>query len=115
MKVQVKVSPNVIIIAEGEKQTDVFKELASMQEIFGNTCGRCQGTDTQFVVRTVEENDYFEVRCRNLKCKAVLSFGQTKKGGSLFPHKTKNDEDGKKSYLPYGGWLVYNPQTKQKE
>jgi hypothetical protein len=108
MQVQVKVSPNVIITAEGEKQTDVFKELARLTEVFGQSkCGKCGGTNLRFVVRTLD-NDFYEIQCAD--CKAKLTFGQHKKiPGSLFPHR-KDKED---KYLPNNGWTVYVPPKTQ--
>ena len=50
------------------------------------------------MVRSVEGNDYYELRCGN--CGGILSFGQHKKGGTLFP-KRKDDNN---NYLPNKGW-----------
>lgn len=109
MQVRLKVSENVWVEANGDTQTDVFEQLSSMQEVFGSTtCGKCKSTDVQFVVRDVDENKYFELRCK--KCFARLSFGQHKKGGGLFPKRKDGDK-----YLPDGGWLKWNKEKQVNE
>lgn len=88
---------------ESESSKDAFKKLAEFQEIFAEpTCGQCNNDDLQFVVRTVDNNDYYELKCTN--CYAKLAFGQHKSGGTLFP-KRKNP-DG--TYDKARGWHVYN-------
>ncbi len=106
MKVQVKVSPKVLVEADGETQTDVFQQLAALQEVFGrfDKCGKCGGTDLRFIVREdKDENKYHEIHCQNPECRARLAFGQNKKGGGLFPKRKDGD-----NYLPDGGWLRWN-------
>ena len=122
MQVQVAVSQNVSIMAQGESQADVFEQVAAMQEVVGpGECGKCKGTDLRFVVREVDGNKFFELRCLNPKCRAILSYGQNKgdKKGSLFPHIKENSktsimglEPG--TYLPDGGWLRYDPKTEKR-
>lgn len=110
MKIKVKVSPSVIVEAEGDKQTDLFEEIAQLQEVFGQEkCGKCGGTDLRYVVREVDDNKYFELRCKNIKCRASLAFGQHKKGGSLFP-KIKDGE----AYIPNNGWQIWDKEQGKK-
>ena len=95
---------------EGETQRDVFKEIASFEEVFGeNTCGKCGSENVRCIVRENDGNEYFEMRC--LDCGAKLSFGVHKKGGGLFPRR--KDADGK--YLPSGGWQKWNAEKKTME
>lgn len=109
MKV-VKVIGDLSFEIEGETQRDVFKQIASFEEVFGtNTCGKCQSTDTRHVVRDVDGNEFYEVRCQS--CGAKLAFGSTKKGGGLFPKRKDNDGN----WLPDGGWVKWNPKTKTAE
>lgn len=116
-----KVSPTVIVVANGETQQEVFEELAGLQEIFGEgKCGKCGSTDLKFVVRDVDGDKFYESRC--VQCWAVLSYGSRKKpAGTLFPHRKENENEsimggklkaGEK--LPSSGWLKYDPQTKTK-
>lgn len=101
MKVRYKLSDKLELEVDAEGQKEVFKELASVQEIFGEEkCGVCGNTSIRYVTRNVDGNDYFELRCADSKCGAILSFGQHKKGGTLFP-KRKDDDGG---YLPNRGW-----------
>lgn len=105
MKVKYKVSEKLEFELEGSGQKEVFKELALIQEIFGEEkCGLCGSSNIRFIVRTVEGNDYYELRCAD--CGAVLAFGQHKKGGTLFPKR--KDDDG--NYLPNRGWHKYQKE-----
>jgi hypothetical protein len=107
MKANYKVNDNLEFQVEAEGQKQMFKELSSIQEIFGEAnCGSCGGTDLRFVVRNVDDNDYFELRCK--KCNSVLQYGQHKKGGTLFPKR--KDDNG--NYLENRGWYKYTPPKK---
>lgn len=105
MKIQYKVNDSCTIEVEGDTQKDVFKELASSVEIFGqiSECGKCQSVAVPRV-RIVEDNAYHEAACTNIKCRCVLAFGQAKKGGGLFPKR--KDNDGK--YLENNGWVAWD-------
>ena len=99
MLVNYKISEKLEFTVEGAGQKEIFKELATIQEIFGeDKCGLCNKNGLRFVVRSVEGNDFYELRC--MDCGAVLSFGQHKKGATLFP-KRKDDAG---EYLPSKGW-----------
>ena len=105
MKVKYKVGDRLEFELEASGQKELFKELSSIQEIFGEeSCGLCKSTNLKFVVRNVYGNDYFELRCAD--CGAILAFGQHKKGGTLFPRR-KDDEN---KWLPNRGWHKYNPK-----
>ena len=109
MKVKYKVGDKLEFELEGSGQKEIFKELALIQEIFAEeSCGLCKSTNLRFVVRTVEGNDYYELRCAD--CGAVLAFGQHKKGGTLFPKR--KDDDG--NYLQNRGWHKWNKDSKDK-
>ena len=99
MKATYRVNEKISFEIESEGQKELFKELATVQEIFGESkCGVCGSENIKFVVRTVEDNEYYELRC--MDCGATLSFGQHKKGGTLFPKR--KDENG--NWLENGGW-----------
>jgi hypothetical protein len=105
MKISYKINDKLRVELEATGQKEIFKELCLIQEIFAeDKCGLCQSSNLRFVVRNVDGNDYYELRC--IDCGAILSFGQHKKGGTLFP-KRKN-EDG--SYLPDKGWHKWNKE-----
>ena len=60
-------------------QKSIFAEIAKFQEVFEETvCGKCGSDNVKFVVRTVDENEYYELRCAD--CGARLAFGVNKKG-----------------------------------
>jgi hypothetical protein len=95
---------------EGDTQKDIFSQLAKFQEVFGeSSCGKCGSTNLKFVVRAIDDNEYFEIRC--MDCGAKLAFGVHKKGGGLFPKK--KDEQG--NWLPNKGWTTYNKATGKNE
>ncbi len=87
---------------DGETVRDVYQKLANVEEIFQETtCGKCMNEDVTHIVRTVDDNNFYELRCN--ACRATLSFGCHKSGGTLFPKR--KDADGK--YLPDKGWVVW--------
>lgn len=107
MKALYNVNGKLQFEVEGSGQKELFKELATIQEIFGEEkCGVCGKDSIRFVVRNIDDNDYYELRCSD--CGSVLAFGQHKKGGTLFPKR--KDDDGK--YLPNKGWYKWNKETK---
>ena len=91
---------------ESESAKDAFKKLAEFQEVFAESqCGQCKSEDIQFIVRTVDGNDYYELKCRS--CAAKLAFGQHKSGGTLFPKRKLPDGsyDSKNK-----GWHQWRPE-----
>lgn len=106
MKVIYRTADSKISVeVEGKDNKDIFRQLAIFQELFDN--GRCQACDSErvrFVVREVQGNTYYELRC--LDCGSTLAFGQKKADGSLFPKR--KDKDG--NWLPNGGWVKWQPR-----
>lgn len=98
---------------EGKTQTDIIEQLAEFQDVFETgPCvrGKKSSDKVKFQVREVDGNKYYELVCTDsdfdLKG-ARLSFGQHKKGGTLFVKR--KDKDGK--YLDNNGWTKYNKET----
>ena len=97
---------------EGTTDTELFSELASIQEVFDaeHKCGVCGGTDIRYLHRNVQGNDFFELQCitvdaKGYKCLARFQFGQVKvPKGALFPKR--KDKDG--NWLPNNGWSRYS-------
>tara|TARA_R100001132_G_C3194121_1_gene44621 strand:+ start:114 stop:443 length:330 start_codon:yes stop_codon:yes gene_type:complete len=109
MKVNYKVG-NLTVEFESDTVREVFTQLSSFQEVFGEIkCGKCGSDNLRFVVRENEGNEYYEIRCQD--CGAKLAFGSHKKGGGLFPRR--KDVDG--NWLPDHGWQKWNPKTKSVE
>jgi hypothetical protein len=109
MKV-IKTVGNLSLEIQADTQKDVFKEIASFEEVFGeNVCGKCGSENVRCVVRENDGNEFFEMRC--VECSAKLGLGVHKKGGGLFPKR--KDADGK--YLPDNGWQRWNHKTKTLE
>ena len=102
---------------EGQSQKELFKNLATLQEVFAETtCGVCEQNDVRFVVRTVDGNDYHEIVCQNPSCRAKLAFGQSKKvPGMLFPIRrlTKEGRPSRKDgeYTKTNGWTKFRGQS----
>jgi hypothetical protein len=110
MKVIYNISDKLSFEVESKSQKDLFGELASIQEIFGeDKCGVCGNSNLRFVTREVDGNAFYELRCGNHSCKAVLGFGQHKKSDTLFPQR--KDKEGK--YLPNNGWHKWQPTTEE--
>jgi len=105
MKVTAKIGEKLVFEVEEKSQTDVFEQVATLQEVFGNSvCGACGSSDIKYIVREdKEEHKYYEMACQ--KCRAKLSFGQHKKGQTLFPKRKDGDK-----WLENQGWVVYKPQ-----
>ena len=107
MKVTYKISDKLTFETDGVGQKEIFEELSSIGEVFGeSTCGKCGDTNLRFQVRTVDDNKYYELKC--LKCGAILAFGAHKKGGTLFPKR----KDGDGNYLDNKGWVKWVPPSK---
>lgn len=101
---------NVTVEFETDTVRDGFAQLATFQEVFGETlCGKCGSENVKFIVRENEGNEYYELRCAD--CHARLAFGAHKKGGGLFPRR--KDSDG--NWLPDNGWTKWNAKTKAVE
>ncbi len=100
----------ISIEIEGDSHRDLFTGIAKFQEVFEeNVCQKCKGENIRFVVRNVDDNLYYELRCAD--CGARLSFGVHKKGGGLFPKR--KDPEG--NWLPDNGWVKWNPKTNKNE
>lgn len=95
----------VTISAEGDVK-DVFTELAGAAEVFGNhICGSCGSDHTSPVVRDVDGNTYYEMRCSN--CGSTLGFGQRKSDGALYPRR--KDKNG--NWIDNRGWQKFSRKT----
>ena len=98
-----------LVEVEGDVKT-VVEQLAEFNEIAlaDKCCGdpKCQSKNIGFHVRDIDGNKYYERRCND--CGARLCFGQTKKGGKLFPKRKlmpNGQPDMKKgSFGPHRGW-----------
>lgn len=107
MEAQYKTKDGRLFIKiDAETPKELFKRIASVQEVFEAeaACGCCQSKEIRFQVRTVDKNDYYELKC---SCGARFQFGQNKEGGSLFPKR----RDEAVAALPNNGWAKYQPMT----
>ena len=95
---------------EADTHRELFAQIAKFQEVFEESkCGKCGSENLRFVVRNVDDNEYFELRC--MDCGAKLAFGSMKKGGGLFPKR----KDAEGNWLPDRGWVKWNPKTEKNE
>ncbi len=112
MKVTYKAGPNLEIEFEVAGQKEIFESMAQLQEILKHKCQKCDGTDGwKFVVRVVDDNKFYELKCLKTGCGATLGFGSHKTGGTIFPQRKDTEGEFRKS----GGWLKWNPDTKTRE
>jgi hypothetical protein len=95
-------SGSLTVELEAADVKGIVKQLAAVQEVFEaeTSCGCCNGTNIRFRVRSVEDNDFYELVCQDPACHAKFSFGQFKKGGGLFPKR----KDTTGEYLTNRGW-----------
>lgn len=109
MEATFKVKEGLVFKIEGKSETDVFDQLASLQDVFGEThCGLCKKGNIRFATRTVEDDKYYEIQCAD--CGAKLALSQNKKGGTLYANRRlKNglppkagDKDGPFDYTTKG-------------
>ena len=88
--------------------TEIFKQLASFDSVFGNCINKVNGSENIcFRHRVVDENDYFEMYDKDTF--HTLKFGRTKKDQSLFPRR--KDADG--NWMPDNGWSKFDPNAPQ--
>lgn len=108
MKIKFNPTDKIQVEFETESLKSAFKELNGIQEVLvsAGKCGACNNTDIRYVVRTVDDNDYYEARCGNSRCRAKLAFGQHKTGGTLFPKR--KDENG--NWLDKEGWVIWKKE-----
>lgn len=100
----------ISVEVEGDSHRDLFEQINKFQEVFEeDVCGKCGHENIRFVVRTVDDNSYYELRCSS--CGARLAFGANKKGGGLFPRR----KDSEGNWLPDSGWVKWNPKTERNE
>lgn len=124
MKATIKVKHGLVEV-EGEEQKDLFKEMASVYEIFDEQkCGLCGSKNVRMVVRKNKDaEDFFEFQCHGIiangtqRCRAYLYIGQNKKGGGLFPVRAL-DERGKPDretgkFGKHNGWTRYRGEPKE--
>ena len=114
------------IEVEGDTQAELFKEMASVQEVFDEAaCGLCGCKDIRMVVRKNKEDDlFFEYQCQGVvennsrkeRCRGYLALGQNKKGGGLFPIRAlaengKPDRENGK-FGRHCGWTRFRGEPK---
>ena len=106
-----------VVSVEHENVKGLFDNLSQVQEVFGETCGKCGGSDISYVVRDVSGDSYYELRCNKKDdkgfycCKAKISYGQAKDNVTIYP-KRKDSEGG---WKPTNGWTVWNKETGKEE
>lgn len=125
MKVELNVG-KLTLTAEGATPKEIFRDLAQLQFVFeDSTCGKCGSSDLQYIVRTAEGNDFYELRCK--KCWAKLTFGTSKEEKELYPKRLEVEKEGKNKgkairdadgkTIPRGthGWTRFNKETGKEE
>lgn len=101
MKVRYRLA-NAEIEVDGRDTKDTFSQISNAVEVFGQgVCGACGCKDVIPVMREVQGNNFYEMRCT--KCGATLSFGQRKQDGALYPRRKGKDGE----YLDNYGWVKF--------
>lgn len=133
MNLQFKVGDRIIVTLDPGKQKDLFKQMASAHEVFGEKCcGLCKSKDVYFAWRTssrvegkkVTTYEFPEMRCSNTECGARLTYGTINDDtGTLFPQRRllpngkppgKIDKDQAK-YGDHQGWTKWRPNKGEVE
>lgn len=91
MKFTRTVKPGFVIEAEAADPKEMFRRIATLDEIFGiHECGNCKSENLKFVHRTANRKDngaaceYYSIKCRD--CHHEFKFGQKQAAGQpLFP------------------------------
>jgi len=106
MKIQYTTKNKRLNVAiESGSVKEIFKELAKFQEIFDeSSCKMCKSENLQFVVRTVDGNDYYELKCND--CFGKLSYGQHKTGNTLFPKRKIENAESVKGWHKWNGNII---------
>ena len=124
MKINYRVNSKVTIQLEPDSDVDAFKQLAHVEEVFGDSCcGKCKKDNLSYHLRVATKGnkryEYPEIRCKD--CYAKLTFGQME-GGTVFPVRFQREggeyikgEDGKNVPRGNWGWVLYNKATGKEE
>ena len=125
---RVKINDDIWIETESDTESELFKSLGRITEVFKHEkCGKCGNRRTHFVCRKdSDDNDWLEIVCQDIQCRAKIIFGQAKKGGVVYPknrweklsetqQEERKDEkeyaDAHNGFLPNDGWYVYKRKS----
>lgn len=92
---------HLMIKVEAQNQKQLFKALAETQDIFeaDSQCGCCNSLKIRFSVRTIDGNEFYELRCE--ECKAQLSYNQHRNNTTLYLKRKESDQNR--------GWKIWRP------
>ena len=106
MKITYQVNQRTSVEFEATTHKEVVQALAGLNEILTNTkCGRC-GKIAGHQFRQVGKHSYYEMKCSNDQCRAILPFGaHDNTEGTLFPkmYETDKKTEEKVYFNRYGG------------
>jgi hypothetical protein len=104
MKAQYKLrGGQVVIEIEADKMNELFEGLTQLEDVFGDTtCGMCGKSNLQYTTRIVDENKFFEHKCKD--CGGRLEYHQHKKGGGMYTIRYSLDGDKKIYDNKNRGW-----------
>lgn len=117
MKISYKPKANLLIEFEAKDDIDFVQQMAKIQELTLQKCGKCGKDDARYQSRVIGKYTYHELKC--MSCNSVLTFGHGEEG--LYPRRYEMDGnkpkiiDGKKVWLANNGWLKWNSDTQQLE
>jgi hypothetical protein len=97
---------------EQEDIKALWEQMDQVGELFDDKCcGICGNTNIFPRVRKVGEGNrsfsYYELTCKDVKCRARLSYGQHSEGGTIFPKRhidAEGNEVDKTVYPKTRGW-----------
>lgn len=109
MKVRYQFKSGIWLEWETDNLKTLFETMADWSELLDiDVCGKCGKKNLQFTVRNVQDNNFYELRCKD--CRARLSFGLKKDGKTVFARRKDNGGN----WLPDNGWMKWDSKL-QKE
>jgi len=94
MSVSIKLPSGITVSSPAVTIKEAFKDLSFWTNEYPHKCGNCGKPNVVPSHRIVNDDSYFEAKCTD--CGYTLSFGQHKKGDSLYSKERK--EGWKKPY-----------------
>lgn len=108
-------NPKFTIHVTAEKETEMFRKLSRLQEVFGEgTCGICNSTDIRYQaykVKTKDNGEFWNHVIHCDACEASLQFSQHKVGETLYARRDKAPKT--RGWMPKSGQPAPNQKVEK--
>ena len=124
MEALYRINSSVTLKLDAPSLQGIIEQMTIVREAIGSEpCGKCGNTETYPNHRKVDKYNYYEIKCGDYKCGAVLQLGTNQNDEkTLYKKIMEYDEngdavkkDGKGVYSKNRGWKKWNPETKKME